>query len=71
MYSIAPQSQPIEVAAYRAEVRTASASTEQIRWWAVLAHLALQNPNLGPFLESPAISLAARHAKVRREGYAR
>ena len=32
---------------------------------------ASQNANLEPLIEGPAISLAARHAKVRRDGYAR
>ncbi len=30
---------------------------------------ASHNANLEPLIEGPAISLAARHAKVRREGY--
>ena len=30
-----------------------------------------QNANLAPVVEGPAISLAARHAKVRRDGYRR
>ncbi|MDA8358441.1 MAG: hypothetical protein M0Z95_19615 [Actinomycetota bacterium] len=30
-----------------------------------------QNANLEPLVEAPAISLAARYAKVRREGYAK
>ena len=32
---------------------------------------ASQNANLAPLVEGQAISLAARHAKVRREGYAK
>ena len=32
---------------------------------------ASQNANLEPLVEGPAISLAARHTKVRREGYAK
>jgi hypothetical protein len=35
------------------------------------AHLAPQNANLDPVVEGPAISLAARYAKVRRKGYAK
>jgi len=35
------------------------------------AHPASQNANLVPLIEWPAISLPARHAKVRREGYRR
>ena len=34
------------------------------------AHPASQNANLLPLIEGPAISLAAIHAKVRRDGYA-
>ena len=33
------------------------------------AHPASHNANLKPLVEGPAITLAARHAKVRREGY--
>lgn len=36
-----------------------------------LAHLASHDANLVPVVEGPAISLAPRHAKVRRDGYAR
>lgn len=36
-----------------------------------VVHLASQNTNLEPVVEGPAISLAAVHAKVRREGYRR
>ena len=36
-----------------------------------LAPPASQNANLEPLVEAPAISLAAPHTKVRREGYAR
>ena len=36
-----------------------------------LAPPASQNANLEPLVEAPAISLAARYAKVRREGYAK
>jgi hypothetical protein len=32
---------------------------------------ASHNANLVPLVEGPAISLTARHAKVRRDGYAR
>ncbi|MDA8311130.1 MAG: hypothetical protein M0Z46_11065 [Actinomycetota bacterium] len=35
------------------------------------AHLASQNANLEPLIEGPAISLAVRHTKVRRDGYRR
>jgi hypothetical protein len=34
-------------------------------------HLASQNTNLGPLVEGPAITLAGRHTKVRREDYAK
>ena len=33
------------------------------------AHPASQNANPGPLVEGPAITLAGRHTKVRREGY--
>jgi len=36
-----------------------------------LAPQASQNANLGPLVEGSAISLGARHAKIRREGYTR
>ena len=36
-----------------------------------LAPAASQNANLGPLVEGPAITLAGRHTKVRREGYAK
>ena len=36
-----------------------------------LAPPASQNANYEPVVEGPAITLAARHAKVRREGYAK
>jgi hypothetical protein len=39
--------------------------------WLGWAPPASQNANLEPLIEGPAISLAARHAKVRRDGYAR
>ncbi|MHB1821285.1 MAG: hypothetical protein ACYCTL_01710 [Acidimicrobiales bacterium] len=38
---------------------------------AEMAPPASHNANLEPLVEGPAISLAAAHAKVRREGYAR
>jgi len=34
-----------------------------------MAPPASRNANLEPLVEGPAITLAARHAKVRREGY--
>ena len=34
-----------------------------------LAHPASFNTNLAPLIEGPVISLAPKHAKVRREGY--
>jgi hypothetical protein len=36
-----------------------------------MAPPASHNANLDPVVEGPAISLAARHVKVRREGYAK
>lgn len=36
-----------------------------------LAPPAFHNANLEPLVEGPAISLAARHVKARRDGYAR
>ena len=33
------------------------------------AHPASHNANLGPLVEGPALTLAGRHTKVRREGY--
>ncbi len=36
-----------------------------------VAHLATQKTNLDPVVEGPSISLAALHAKVRREGCGR
>ena len=35
------------------------------------AHLAFQNAILEPLVDWPANSLAARHTKVRRDGYQR
>lgn len=46
------------------ERRTSQSSDET-------AHLASQNANLEPLIEGPAISLAARHTKIRRDGYRR
>ena len=39
--------------------------------WGNVAPPTSQNANLEPLVEAPAISLAARYAKVRREGYAK
>jgi hypothetical protein len=36
-----------------------------------VAQLAFRNANDSPLIEGPVISLAPRHAKVRREGYRR
>jgi hypothetical protein len=36
-----------------------------------VAHPASFNTNLAPVIEGPIISLAPKHAKVRREGYRR
>ncbi len=35
------------------------------------AHLALHNTNLSPLVVGPAVSVAGRYAKVRRDGYRR
>lgn len=35
------------------------------------AHPASFNTNLAPLIEGPVISLAPKHAKIRREGYRR
>jgi len=37
---------------------------------AAAAPPASQNTNFGPLVEGPAITLAGRHTKVRREGFA-
>ncbi len=36
-----------------------------------VAHLALHNTNLSPLVVGPAVSVAGRHANVRRDGYRR
>ncbi|MGH9101797.1 MAG: hypothetical protein ACRDYD_02260 [Acidimicrobiales bacterium] len=43
--------------------------TAQVRAEDCVAPPASQNANLEPLIEGPAISLAARHTKVRRAGY--
>ena len=47
----------------------AGGAERKVRALARSAHLASQNTNLGPLVEGPAITLAGRHTKVRREGY--
>jgi hypothetical protein len=36
-----------------------------------MVHPASHNAKLEPVVEGPAITLAARHAKIRRDGYAK
>ncbi|MHB8497715.1 MAG: hypothetical protein ACYDES_06915 [Acidimicrobiales bacterium] len=48
-----------------------SGADQKVRALARSAPPASHNANLEPLVEGLAISLAARHAKVRREGYAK
>jgi hypothetical protein len=47
------------------------ALSQAMRIFLVLAPPASHNANYEPVVEGPTITLAARHAKVRREGYAK